>query len=326
MKLVDGVLKGDRLLLARLLTEVENDTATGQKALDMLFPYTGKATLVGVTGAPGTGKSSLVNSLATAYRHPRPGSFPKRVAIVAVDPSSPFTGGALLGDRIRMRDLAGDPGVFIRSMSSRGHQGGLAQATNGLVQVLDAAGFELIMVETVGAGQAEVEVARMAHTTLVVDAPGLGDEIQAIKAGILEAADILVVNKADRPGVEQTEQNLRAMVEMSFVQRDPSERAGWTPPIVRTVAIRGEGLDELLNAIERHTIYLRTSGRLTERERFQMESDVAGRVKDLLFKKWHEKLSEDEYARIVELVYQRKTSPHLAAVQLMEDPVEEHIT
>ncbi len=211
MSLVDSVLNGDRLALARLLTQVENNTSAGLAALDELFPRTGKAHLIGVTGAPGTGKSSLVNQLALYYRK-RDG---KTVAIVAVDPSSPFTGGALLGDRIRMKDIGSDSGVFIRSMAARGSLGGLAQTSASLTQVFDAAGYEIVIIETVGAGQGEVDVARLAHTTLVVEAPGFGDDIQAIKAGILEIADILVINKADRPGVENTEKALKMMLELA---------------------------------------------------------------------------------------------------------------
>jgi len=196
MDLVASVLDGNRLALARLLTQVENNTPGGRAALSGLFAYTGRAHLVGVTGAPGTGKSSLVNQLAHYYRSLsewRNSQQAPRIAIVAVDPSSPFTGGAILGDRVRMRDLAGDPGIFIRSMASRGSLGGLARSTSGIVQALDAAGFDLILIETVGAGQAEIDIARLAHTTLVIEAPGLGDDIQAIKAGILEIADILQV-------------------------------------------------------------------------------------------------------------------------------------
>src|SRR5512142_282437 len=209
MTLTEFVLNGDRLALARLLTQVENFTPDGRVALEALFPHSGKAHLVGVTGAPGTGKSSLVNRLAVFFR-----SQNERVAVVAVDPSSPFSGGAVLGDRIRMRDLSGDPGVFIRSMATRGNLGGLATTTSDVVRVLDAAGFDLILIETVGAGQSEVDIARTAHTTLVIEAPGLGDDVQAIKAGILEIADILVINKADRPGVENTARALRAMLDL----------------------------------------------------------------------------------------------------------------
>src|SRR5919106_3196622 len=202
MTLEDSVLEGNRLALARLLTEVENNSSDGRAALANLFPHTGKAHLIGVTGGSGTGKSSLVNQLALHYR--KTDDLRKRVAIVAVDPSSPFTGGAVLGDRVRMRDLSGDSGIFIRSMASRGSLGGIAQATSAMTQVFDAAGFNIIIIETVGAGQSEVDIASTAHTTLVVEAPGLGDEVQAIKAGILEIADLLVVNKADRPGVDKT--------------------------------------------------------------------------------------------------------------------------
>jgi LAO/AO transport system kinase len=191
-----AILNGDRLALARMLDPGgKQRPRRGRAALIELFPHTGKAHLIGVTGAPGTGKSSLVNQLALYYRRKED----KRVAIVAVDPSSPFTGGAVLGDRVRMRDLSGDPNVFIRSMATRGSLGGLAQSTANVVQVFDAAGFDIVIIETVGAGQSEVDIARLAHTTLVVEAPGLGDDIQAIKAGILEIADILVINKADRP-------------------------------------------------------------------------------------------------------------------------------
>src|SRR5665648_386663 len=205
MKLVEALLAGDRLALSRLLTQVENGTQDGFTALNELFQHTGRAHLVGVTGAPGVGKSSLVNQLALHFRsHDN-----KTIAIIAVDPTSPFTGGAVPGDRVRMRNLAGDAGVFIRSMASRGTLGGLALATSAMVQVFDAAGFDIVLIETVGAGQAEVDIARLAHTTLVVDAPGMGDDIQAIKAGILEIADILVINKADRPGLENTERALR---------------------------------------------------------------------------------------------------------------------
>src|SRR5512140_2148971 len=257
MNLPESVLKGDRLSLARLLTQVENLTPEGRAALATLFPYSGKAHLVGVTGSPGTGKSTLVNRLALHFRRQQ-----KRVAIVAVDPSSPFSGGAVLGDRVRMKDLSGDPGVFIRSMASRGSLGGLAQSTAGVVQIFDAAGYEMVLIETVGAGQGEVDIARLAHTTLVVEAPGLGDDIQAIKAGILEIADILVINKADRPGVESTEKALKSMLDLAHPAQRVYRHHGqlltapapaadaqtgklWIPPIQKTVSTDGKGIPEL---------------------------------------------------------------------------------
>src|SRR6266508_5036758 len=266
MSLTSSVLAGDRLALARLLSQVENDSPEGRTTLAELFLSTGKAHLIGVTGAPGTGKSSLVNQLALHFRR----QDNKRVAIVAVDPSSPFTGGAVLGDRVRMRDLAGDSGVFIRSMASRGSLGGLAQTTASVVQVFDAAGYDIVIIETVGAGQGEVDIARLAHTTIVVEAPGLGDDIQAIKAGILEIADILVVNKADRPGVENTEKALRSTLELAHPTRrvfrhhgrdmqvdessPTSEENGalWIPPIHKTISTEGKGILELAASIAKH--------------------------------------------------------------------------
>ncbi len=227
MLLIKSILEGNRLALSRLLTQVENDSTEGRAELAELFPYTGKAHLIGVTGAPGTGKSSLVNQLTLYYRK---GS-DQKVAIVAVDPSSPFTGGAVLGDRVRMRDLSGDEGVFIRSMATRGSLGGIAQKTASIVQIFDAAGYEVIIIETVGAGQSEVDVARLAHTTVVVEAPGLGDEIQAIKAGILEIADVLVINKADRPGVENTERALRSTLELAHPTKRVFRHHGQTMSI-----------------------------------------------------------------------------------------------
>jgi LAO/AO transport system kinase len=211
--LAQRLLAGDRRALARLISRVENNGQEAIEALVALYPHTGQTHIVGITGAPGTGKSTLVNELAKAYR-----AAGVRVGIVAVDPTSPFSGGAILGDRIRMRDLSGDPDVFIRSMASRGNLGGLARATADVVKVLDAAGFQTVLVETVGAGQSEVEIARTAHTTLVVEAPGLGDDVQAIKAGVLEIADILVVNKADREGAEHTRRGLQMMLDLGADQ------------------------------------------------------------------------------------------------------------
>jgi LAO/AO transport system kinase len=327
MSLAASLLEGNRLALARLLTQVENNSEEGNRALDELFPYTGKAHLVGVTGAPGTGKSSLVNQLVLHARKDASSGTPPRVAVVAVDPSSPFTGGAILGDRVRMRDLAGDPGVFIRSMASRGRLGGLALATSNFVQVLDAAGFELVFIETVGAGQAEVDIARLAHTTLVIEAPGLGDEIQAIKAGILEVADILVVNKADRPGAENTERALRGMLELghpsarwsghhagSLVVKE--EKNTWSLPIVRTVATEGKGVEELSSAIQQHRLYLQQSGTFTQRERLRLQAELEAMVQADLVRRWQAKLPPQEYQEVLERLVQRQVSPQQAVREL----------
>lgn len=328
MTLAEQLLSGNRLALARLLTQVENDTPEGRVALTELFPHTGKAHLIGVTGAPGTGKSSLVNHLALHFRKQEK----YRVAIIAVDPSSPFTGGAVLGDRVRMRDLAGDTGVFIRSMASRGSLGGLARTTAGLVQIFDAAGFDTILIETVGAGQAEVEVARLAHTTLVIEAPGMGDDIQAIKAGILEIADILVVNKADRPGVENTLKALKNALELAHPVRHvfphhgklevvdgPDEPAynSWIPPIQKTVATDGEGISELADAIARHAEHLRESGDWTARERSRLGSELDALLQEALVARFRKQVPESRYEDMLEKVFQRELAPWEAVKMLL---------
>lgn len=329
MNYSQAILNGDRLALARLLTKVENNAPEGRAALIELFPHTGKAHLIGVTGAPGTGKSSLVNQLTLHYRKAED----KRVAIVAVDPSSPFTGGAVLGDRVRMRDLSGDSGVFIRSMASRGSLGGLAQATANMVQVFDAAGFDVIIVETVGAGQSEVDIARLAHTTLVVEAPGLGDDIQAIKAGILEIADILVINKADRPGVENTEKALKSMLELAHPTERvfrhhgvymnasmPKEQAGeklWIPPIQRTVSTEGTGILELAGAITRHAAHLRQTGDWAARERTRLQVELEALLRDALLNRFRENVPQQQYEEVLENVTQRRVSPWEAVNMLL---------
>ena len=324
-----AVLNGDRLALTRLLTQVENNVPDGRAALIELFPHTGKAHLIGVTGAPGTGKSSLVNQLALHYRK----IDNKRVAIVAVDPSSPFTGGAVLGDRVRMRDLSGDTGVFIRSMATRGSLGGLAQSTANMVQVFDAAGFDVVIIETVGAGQSEVDVARLAHTTLVVEAPGLGDDIQAIKAGILEIADILVVNKADRPGVENTEKALKSMLELAHptqrvfrhhginmnvtVPEDNSQKLLWIPPVQRTVSIEGKGIVELAEAIARHVAHLTQSGDWAVRERARLEVELDALIREALVNDFRQEVPQKKYDDVLEKIIQRNLSPLEAVKMLM---------
>jgi LAO/AO transport system kinase len=319
MTLSDSVLKGDRLALARVLTQVENNTADGRAALNTLFARTGRGHLIGVTGPPGTGKSSLVNRLALHFR-----TQGKLVAIVAVDPSSPFTGGAVLGDRVRMRDLSGDPGVFIRSMATRGSLGGLAQATAGLVTVLDAAGYDVIMIETVGAGQSEVDIAKLAQTILVVEAPGLGDDIQAIKAGILEIADILIVNKADYPGVENTVKALKSMLDLAhptehvyshhgkYMSADvpaKTNAALWIPPILTSVATEGKGISEIADQIEKHAEHLKVSGDGVSRERARLESEMQTALEETLMSKFREHVPSTQYDEIMLRVFERSLSP-----------------
>jgi LAO/AO transport system kinase len=316
-ELINGVLAGERLALARLLTLVENDTPKGRAALDALFPYTGKAHLIGVTGSPGTGKSSLVNQLAKAFR----AEGVERVAIVAVDPSSPFTGGALLGDRIRMRDLAGDPGVFIRSMASRGALGGLSRATASVAQVFDAAGFGVVLIETVGAGQSEVEIARLAHTVVVVEAPGLGDDIQAIKAGILEIADILVVNKCDLPGAEQTARTLKAMLEMAHpARRGPTGKPvpePWKPVVILASSTAYQGIAELLVSIRGHLENINQSGERQLRDHQRLKISLEGLLRDRLLQLWQNAQEPSAIDIMVERLITREISPFEAVDKLL---------
>ncbi|MDX1378194.1 MAG: methylmalonyl Co-A mutase-associated GTPase MeaB [Anaerolineales bacterium] len=329
MSITESILEGNRLSLTRLLTQVENDAPEGQSALAKLFVHTGQAHLIGVTGAPGTGKSSLVNQLTLHYRKEHASR--KKVAVIAVDPSSPFTGGAVLGDRVRMRDLSGDDGVFIRSMASRGSVGGIARKTAAFVQVFDAAGYEIIIIETVGAGQSEVDIAKLAHTTVVVEAPGLGDDIQAIKAGILEIADILVVNKADRPGVENTERALRSTLELAHptkrvfrhhgqtmsVDTPDDDEILWIPPILKAVSTEGTGIAELAEAIEKHAEHLRQSGDWDSRDRTRLKSELEAMLMDELMKHFLDSIQEAAYDEILNKVIQREISPYDAVRSLL---------
>ena len=298
-----GVRAGDYRSLAKAISLVERADPSAEKLLAELYPSTGKARIVGITGSPGAGKSTLVAALAKFYRRQD-----KRLGIVAVDPTSPFSGGAILGDRIRMAELYTDRGVFIRSMATRGFMGGLAKATNDVVDLLDAAGFDIVLVETVGVGQDEVEVIRTVQTNVVVLVPGMGDDIQAIKAGIMEIGDVFVVNKADRPGADKT------VTEVTMMMGLVEEHGDWMPPIVKTVASRGEGIAELDDAIRKHFEYLSTSGELDRRNRER----VRIRINTLLKEKFMgrligETLSEADYEKVLDEVLRKRSNPHEAA-------------
>jgi LAO/AO transport system kinase len=262
--LVEAAREGDPRALARLITLVENDADELPEVAAAFAPYAGGAQIIGLTGAPGVGKSTTTNELVRALR-----GRGQKVGVLAVDPSSPYTGGAILGDRVRMQDHATDTGVFIRSMSSRGHLGGLAAATPQAVRVLEGAGCDVVLVETVGVGQAEVEVASLADTTLVLLAPGMGDAIQAVKAGILEVADVFVVNKADRDGADATYRDIQGMI--GLAPRGPGE---WRPPVVRAVAAKGEGIEDVLAAVDKHRDWLAAHDELRRRREARAAAEV----------------------------------------------------
>ncbi|HEY3558131.1 MAG TPA: methylmalonyl Co-A mutase-associated GTPase MeaB [Kribbella sp.] len=263
-ELIERAREGDSRAVARLISLVEDESPLLRDVMAALAPYAGNAHIVGITGSPGVGKSTSTSALVSAYRETG-----KRVGVLAVDPSSPFSGGALLGDRVRMQDHATDRGVFIRSMASRGHLGGLAWSTPQALRVLDAAGFDVVLVETVGVGQSEVEIAGMADTTLVLLAPGMGDGIQAAKAGILEVGDIYVVNKADRDGVQSVTRDLRAM--LALAERP---EGAWKPPILKTVASRNEGVAEVVQAVEDRLEWMSGNGVLTDRRRSRARDEI----------------------------------------------------
>jgi LAO/AO transport system kinase len=301
--LAEDIRAGKYRALARAITLVERDEPEIDRLLAEIYPSTGKARIIGITGSPGAGKSTLVAAMARHYR-----ATGKRVGIIAVDPTSPFTGGAILGDRIRMADLYTDRGVFIRSMATRGFLGGLAKATNDVGDVLDASGFDVVLVETVGVGQDEVEVVRTVQTNLVILVPGMGDDIQAIKAGIMEIGDIFVVNKADRPGADKTVNEVTMM--MSLVE----EHGAWVPPIVKTVASKSEGIVELDAAIEKHYQYLEASGELVRRNRERIRIRVETHLKEKFMHRLIGKtIQQSEYDALLDDVLKKSNNPHDAA-------------
>jgi LAO/AO transport system kinase len=265
-ELVTRARQADPRAVARLITLVESDSPKLREVAEHLMPFTGHAQVVGITGSPGVGKSTSTSALVTALRQ-----VGKRVGVLAVDPSSPFSGGALLGDRVRMQEHATDPGVFIRSMATRGHLGGLAAAAPQALRVLDAVGCDVVLIETVGVGQSEVEVVQLADTTMVLLAPGMGDGIQAAKAGILEIADVFVVNKADRDGADQVARDLRYMQSLGGKH---SEAGSWRPPIVKTIAARAEGIGDVVAAIEKHRVWMEQTGELQHRREARAEAEV----------------------------------------------------
>ena len=316
--LVAGVRAGEVRAIARMLTRAESGAAEARPALDALYGHAGRAHVVGITGVPGSGKSTLVALLAAAIR--RSG---RKVGIVAIDPSSPFSGGAILGDRIRMGELGGDSGVYVRSMATRGALGGLAHGTLEAVDVLDAAGFEVVIIETVGVGQDEVDVARAAHTTVVVSAPGLGDDIQAIKAGILEIADIHVVSKCDRPDANKTIAELKNMLAMALGSelshlRGSDPKAAWRPPVIATSMVGDQGVADLVAAIDGHGEVLAQSGEIRARRALIAERRLL---------KAGEEILRDQFARhrdgkvspLLEQLESRTLSPHTAAICLLRE-------
>ncbi|MFN8568019.1 MAG: methylmalonyl Co-A mutase-associated GTPase MeaB [Kouleothrix sp.] len=306
MKLADDLLSGNRRALARGISIVETGGAPARELLRAVYAHTGRAHIVGITGSPGAGKHP-VNALALHWRQAG-----RTIGIIAVDPTSPFTGGAILGDRIRMQPLGGDPGIFIRSMASRGRLGGIAHATSDAIDLIDAAGFDLVLVETVGAGQSEVEIASAAHTTMVVEVPGMGDDVQAIKAGILEIADIFVVNKADREGADATIRQLRAMLHLGG---PPS--SGWAPPIVPAVAMRDEGIGQVAAEVERHLAHLHTSGQKLDRERARVAREFELIVRETALERVRTRMAGESWETLVTRMAARELDPYTAASELL---------
>jgi LAO/AO transport system kinase len=313
VELAEAAIRGDRRALARVLTAVENRSPVAEAALRRLYPIAGRAHLVGITGPPGAGKSTLVAALLGAVR-----AAGRAVAVVAVDPSSPITGGALLGDRVRMQSYAGDGDVFIRSMASRGHAGGLASTTTAAAAVLDAAGFDLVLIETVGTGQSEVEVAAAADTTVVLEAPEMGDEVQAIKAGLLEVADLVVVNKGDKPGALRTAAQLRAMLVPTVGRTHrPDRPAPKRPEVLVTTASTGDGVPELLAALDRHRATARTTegaGPRRARAETQVRAILAERLADRL----RDPGAAPEADDLFDAVAEHRLDPYAAADRLLE--------
>jgi len=303
---IDRLRAGDARALSRVISAVENRAPESSDLLKALFPHSGHARIIGLTGAPGSGKSTLVDQLAKYYREEN-----RTVGIIAVDPTSPYTGGAILGDRIRMQDHFSDPGIYIRSMATRGALGGLARTTADVATVLDAAGCDVILIETVGVGQDEIDIVRLANITIVILVPGMGDDVQTIKAGIMEIADIFVINKSDHEGAERVEREIRAM--QSLATRDDK----WTPPIVKTVATNGSGVKELAHAISQYEAYLKREDLVLKRDIQNWQERLTEMLRDALLDKARAHLSDGQLIHYASEVAAHKRDPYTVVEEIV---------
>jgi LAO/AO transport system kinase len=311
-EIVQGIFSANRRSIARAITLIENNAAEAKEIVAQIYPRTGKAHIIGLTGPGGSGKSTLIEKIVREYRMKG-----KTLGVVAVDPTSPFTGGAFLGDRIRMQELSTDEDVFIRSMASRNYPGGLAKATGDAVKVLDAAGKDVVLVETVGAGQSEVEVIKVAQTIVLVHAPGLGDEIQAIKAGLMEIADIFVVNKADRENADKTVLDLQAILQLN------DKESAWKPPILKTVALTGEGVPELVRKLEDHGCFIRREV-ACKRDilRTKAEEELAEAIREKVVSSIIEDLrKEGKFEEFLQGIIEKKIDPASAAERILKGKI-----
>ncbi|TZE81577.1 methylmalonyl Co-A mutase-associated GTPase MeaB [Calorimonas adulescens] len=306
MDIKKRILEGDRLALAKLITMAENNRPEATEVIKEMYYRTGNAYLIGITGLPGAGKSTLTAKLAKAYS-----KMGKKIGIVACDPTSPYTGGAILGDRIRMQELFTDPNIFIRSMGSRGHLGGLSKGTRAAIRAMDIFGMDYIFIETVGVGQSEVEIAGTADTTVMVLAPGLGDDIQAMKAGIMEIGDIFVVNKADREGAEKTSREIEAMLDLN-------ERSSWRPRVILTVAQDNKGIEDVLYAIDEHMRYLKDSGIFDNKRRENIKNELLELLTQNIMAEIMSGLSKEDLMGIVDKVAKRELDPYSASTDIIK--------
>lgn len=307
MNIVEGVLNHSRLALAKAITAVENEYDNAVEIMTAIYPHTGNAYVIGITGPPGAGKSTLTDKLAKEYRKRG-----KTVGIIAIDPTSPFSGGAILGDRIRMLDLTADEGIFVRSMATRGSLGGLSQKAGDAVKLMDAYGFDVIIVETVGVGQSEVDIVKTADTTMVVVIPGMGDDIQAIKAGILEIGDLFTINKADREGTDKLNIEIEMMLELN------PEHVGWRSPINRTIASKGEGIEAVVDSIEEHKAYLIESDQLSKIRKARIKNEVTAMLNDRV-NRYIDKnvVATSEFDILVEKLQIREIEPYSVVADIV---------